>query len=393
MVRIEDIKNMELEYSTPFYIFDIDELEIYIKNILFKYKDTKICYAMKANPLLVEFIAKWVDKIEVCSIGEFEICLNKNIPFEKIILSGVYKNRDDIMNILKLENSEKITYTAESIEQFKIFEKLSEALNKKIDIMLRLSSGNQFGMETEDIYLVVKESISNNNINIIGLQYYSGTQKKYTENIKNEILRIIQLMTDIENKFNMSFLEIEIGTGLYFEYFKDENNGNDLDELIKDISKCKYLVTLELGRYLVAFCGYYISKIVDLKKNFGVNYAITDGGTQHLNYYGQIMGMKVPKIEIIRKKEIDLIKEYKYTVCGSLCTSADVLIKNLITPKLDIGDVIIFFNTGAYSITEAMYLFLSHDIPTVLLKVNGNFVIGRSEIKTSSINTLDYIDF
>lgn len=390
MVRIEDIKNIELKYSTPFYMFDIDALEIYIKNILCRYKNTKICYAMKANPLLVGFIAKWIDKIEVCSMGEFEICLSQKVSFEKIILSGVYKNYDDIMNILKLENSEKITYTIESVDQFKMFSNLSKILNKNISLLLRLSSGNQFGMEPEDIYRVIKESISNNNINIRGLQYYAGTQKKYTENMKNEIFDIIQFMSKIENDFNIRLSEIEIGPGLYFEYFKNEKNEDYLDELIEDISECKFVVTLELGRYLVAFCGYYISKVVDLKKNFGKNYVIIDGGTQHLNYYGQIMGMRVPKINIIRNNEIDLSEEYKYTVCGSLCTSADVIIKNLTTPKLNVGDVIIFFNTGAYSITESMYLFLSHDIPKVILKINGDFVVGRNDIKTSLINTLSY---
>ncbi len=53
-------------------------------------------------------------------------------------------------------------------------------------------------------------------------------------------------------------------------------------------------VILEMGRYLTYLCGYYITSIVDMKVNHGQNYAIVDGGINHLNYYGQAMAMKLP---------------------------------------------------------------------------------------------------
>ena len=51
--------------------------------------------------------------------------------------------------------------------------------------------------------------------------------------------------------------------------------------------KSKYKITLEMGRYIAATCGVYVSSVADTKTNKGQNYCIIDGGINHVNYYGQ----------------------------------------------------------------------------------------------------------
>ena len=51
----------------------------------------------------------------------------------------------------------------------------------------------------------------------------------------------------------------------------------------------RYSITREMGRYLVAECGVYVTGIADIKKNKGQQYVIVDGGINHVNYYGQAM--------------------------------------------------------------------------------------------------------
>ena len=53
------------------------------------------------------------------------------------------------------------------------------------------------------------------------------------------------------------------------------------------------------------------------------------------------------------------------------------------------GDVLAFENIGAYSVTEAMYLFLSRDLPrVVLVQPDGSWHLARDVKKTSPINTV-----
>lgn len=47
-----------------------------------------------------------------------------------------------------------------------------------IDVLLRVTSGNQFGLDEEDIKDIVKNREKYPELNIRGVQCYTGTQKK-----------------------------------------------------------------------------------------------------------------------------------------------------------------------------------------------------------------------
>ena len=106
----------------------------------------------------------------------------------------------------------------------------------------------------------------------------------------------------------------------------------------------------------------------------------------HIVYYGQSMAMKHP---VLRKlfSAADDNKE-KWNICGSLCTANDILVKQFPLSDLQIGDILVFENTGAYCMTEGISLFLSRDLPEViLLKHDGTYRVVRSNVPTDSLNT------
>ena len=82
---------------TPSYIWDTDVLRAHVENMKNIVCDTAgLCYAMKANPFLITEFKDMVDKIEVCSPGELQICMKHKIPGSKIIFSGVNKTKEDV---------------------------------------------------------------------------------------------------------------------------------------------------------------------------------------------------------------------------------------------------------------------------------------------------------
>lgn len=122
-------------------------------------------------------------------------------------------------------------------------------------------------------------------------------------------------------------------------------------------------VVLELGRSIAASCGTYVTRVVDVKNNKGQKYAIVDGGIHQLVYYGQMMAMKKPFLQ--KWQEDPTQQKDGWTVCGSLCTVNDILVKQYPLSDVKIGDVLLFEKTGAYSMSEGMALFLSREIPAV----------------------------
>lgn len=172
----------------------------------------------------------------------------------------------------------------------------------------------------------------------------------------------------------------------------------ELAELLKGY-KDKYHITLEMGRYLAADCGVYVTGIADIKTNKGQQYVIVDGGINHVNYYGQTMAMKVPAYSYVKSDGI-VVKdrnvsdtltgadEEKWTICGSLCTVADLIVKNLPIGRPQKGDKIIFYNIGAYSITEGIYLFLSRKMPVITAyNKDGRVELYRDVVASDEINS------
>lgn len=75
-------------------------------------------------------------------------------------------------------------------------------------------------------------------------------------------------------------------------------------------------------------------------------------------------------------------------MCGALCTTNDLLAKQLPLPGLALGSVLAFEKTGAYSMTEGISLFLSRDLPAVVvIGEDGAPALVRDALRTDIINT------
>lgn len=287
---------------TPAYVFDAEGVRSRVEKIRSALGEKrKICFAVKANPFFVEELMGTADFFEVCSPGEYDICRLAGIPAEKIVLSGVYKAETDVRRVIE-ECGSRAVYTAESISQAKLLCRLAREKHARLPVLLRLSSGNQFGMDDKTVLEILKKGKSLD-IAIIGVQFYSGTQKRLEAVIK-EIEKLKTFAEEAELA-GMPFKRIEYGPGLRVNYFEGE----------------------------------------------------------------------------------EAAEEAPWMVCGSLCTSADVLVKNLPLQNVGTGDVLVFEKAGAYSVTEGIGLFLSRKLPRVYkVADDGSLVLLRDFLETSKIN-------
>ncbi|MGP1459217.1 MAG: diaminopimelate decarboxylase family protein, partial [Treponema sp.] len=70
-------------------------------------------------------------------------------------------------------------------------------------------------------------------------------------------------------------------------------------------------------------------------------------------------------------------------------TTADVITKNVHLPVLDRGDILVFENVGAYSVTEGIALFLSRTMPRIVLyHGRDDMRLARDFIESSTFNTI-----
>lgn len=385
----ELIKECVLKYGSPSYIFDLDALKervLNIKKILGK--DINICYAMKANPFIIEEMKDYIDRYEVCSPGEYEICQRHSVKKDVIIVSGVNKTYESMERIMSLCNGDGI-FTIESAEHYDILSKVCKEKNIHIRVVIRLTSGNQFGIDKDMFKNILLQLKDNEYLDFAGIHYYSGTQKKLKKVIK-EVAMLEEFAKELQDEYGVATDILEYGPGLLFNYFEGEETPSfeeqlsELKDILKNIKSFKH-ITLEMGRFIASECGYYCTEVVDRKCNNGSEYAIVDGGIHQINYYGQTLGMKKPFMDVITCNNSYELQ--KINICGSLCTVNDVILRDVSLPQLDKGDILIFKNCGAYSITEGMALFLSRELPTVIFyNKDTGFVRVRDRIGTHLIN-------
>lgn len=360
------------DISTPSYIFDISKVEKRVKDMKDMLTNVNLCYAMKANPFIINEVSSLVDRLEVCSPGEYEICKKEGIDPEKIIISGVNKTKQTIDKILDYSNGKGI-YTIESEKHLDVLTNCSKELGCRLNVLIRLSSGNQFGVDKDTFELITKRIYEEDYLNLVGIHYYSGTQKKIKK-ITKELEMLDEFARSIKDLCGIKELELEYGPSLIVEYFQDdkgENLNSQLCVLKDELDKLQNFnkITLEFGRFMVFDCGYYCTRINDIKNG---GYIILDGGIHQINYYGQILGMKKPFMKIVDEVKktviIDKSDQYKkWTLCGSLCTANDVIVRDVPINKPKINNVIIFENVGAYSVTEGMSMFLSRELPAIYI--------------------------
>ena len=373
------------KYHTPCYIFFDEEIRsriVLIRDIVGE--DPGICYAIKANPFIVPLMKKYVDRFEACSHGEYKILVERGIEKDRIVYSGVNKSYE-IMNELYSEGFSGIC-TIESVIQFEHLKKVCEENKCKSRVLIRATSGNQFGVAEDDLRMIIGECTSVENMDLAGIHFFSGTQKKDVGIIKDEVGKIRNLCDSISKKLGTNINEIEYGPGLFADYFGAGNDTEYINEALLAIKNGLrgFKVTLELGRFLAYKCGKYYTSVVDKKYIGGKQYVIVDGGIHQVNYYGQLLGIRVPDIKLYHDG-IDSPDEMESIICGSLCTVNDILVKKW-KGNIQMGDIFEFNDAGAYSCTEGGLLFLSRDLPAMIAVDEEGEILLRDHTPTYVLN-------
>ena len=429
---VMEYKDIIKKYDTPFYLYDISELKTRVDMMKNHLPDIGICYAMKAAPVLASHVVHFVDRLEVCSPGEYEICIREGVSPEKLLVSGVNKTRASINRILELGGAEGL-FTIESPEHFEILEECYKGyieliekfdslddVPRKMGCYIRLTSGNQFGVDKATLEKLCEKVINSKYLKLVGIHYFSGTQKSMKK-IEKELTMLAEYGPELAKKLGVSEgLSLEYGPGIGIDYFrKSDDDGPVLESLAERIAENEQEmiglaelvektgirdsfgdITFEYGRYIASTCGKYITGIADVKTSDGTNYAILEGGLHQIVYYSSMAGMKVPFVEYIAGDKVESAASDKsdvdkkdYVLAGSLCSVNDILVRRINLPKLDIGDSLCFNLAGAYSATEGIALFLSRDLPAILVKdIDGNIQMVRDHIEMNVYNGQSVFD-
>ena len=389
----QTLRSIREQLGTPSYVYDLDAFCKRADMVRSYFgEDVGMCFSIKANAFLLGRLPDTFDKIEVCSPGELTICEKTGVDVSKIIFSGVNKTFEDVE---RAADDNVGTFTAESMLHLQLINDAAIRRGKVFPLLLRVTDikgGTQFGMEEKDVLSIIRDRESYPGVKIVGIHYFTGTQKKRAKGIIKELDYLEELVHRVKDEMDFTIERLEYGTGLAVDYFDENADALEEARLAEIAPRLRELgevaeLTVEMGRFFAASCGDYVTKVIDAKSAYGVNYAIVDGGLNQLKYDGQLQGMQIPVILHQHDHAVSGEKE-PWTLCGSLCTTNDILARNAMFDTLTIGDTLVFCRTGAYSAMEGMAIFLSREMPVIAVySEEKGLTVLRERLYSDVFNT------
>ena len=393
-MQTEIIKDLMKEYKRPFYIYDEKVIGDQIQELKTNFPEFEFLYSIKTNPNkdVIKFISQNDIGSDSASKNEVFKSIDAGMPKEKIIYSSAGKTKQDIE-----ETYDKCIITADSYHELEVINEVAKEHNIVLRVGVRINSNyaieggdilpNKFGIDEESL-LPHKEFIDSlKYIKICGIHVHLKSQILNYETLYNyykDVLELAVFCVD-EMGFDMDF--VNFGGGLGVAYSQRENEleieslGQKCRELIKEFKeKLNCRLIIESGRFIVCKSGTYVTYIIDKKVSRGANYLIVANGYNGFHkttlaemVKGYVQGpledihaveplftsYDAYEVKVLNKSQ----EKEEVTVCGNLCTAADLIGKNLVLPKAEIGDIIAITNAGSYGFTLSPILFSSHDIP------------------------------
>lgn len=351
----EQLIEIAKEFGTPCYSYNADKIEIQYKKLTTAFNNDKVkfFYACKAltNISILKLVKSIGCNVDCSSINEVKLALysgfeassvlytSNGISFEEIEEAqslGVIINIDSISNLEKFGKKFGGNYPV--------------GIRLRPDIMaggnLKISTGHdksKFGIPIDQLEKI-KEIISRHQINITNLHIHTGSDIKDA----NVFVKGIDVLFDLVPHFPQ-LQSIDLGGGFKVAY-KDGDLSINISELATKVLAAfesnpitKNLeIWFEPGKYLVSECGYFITSVNVMKPTATTTFVGVNSGFNHLirpmfyDAYHRIENISNPN---------GATKEY--TVTGNICET-DTFAWNRSLPEIKEGDLLVFYNAGAY---------------------------------------------
>ena len=330
-------------------------------------------YSVSANPCqeLLQFIGRYVEGFRVVSAGEIERLQRAELGGIPMTFAGPGKGDSELEAAIHAGATISLESEGEAERAIAVASRLGVKPKLAVRVDPPFSIGddgsectvapNPFGFDVHEAPAVINGLIEAD-VDFRGIHIFTGSQWLDADALIKVHHQTINLAGQIADAAGIRLPELNLGGGfgtpcLQGEWPLDiDRIAKALCDSLRDASDMLATTTLsiELGRWIVAESGVYITRVVEKKVSAGRTFLVTDGGGHHL------MGATGPFGEPPRRNHPIAIAnkfgapvEEAVTVTGCLCTPFDVLGDDVGLPVAEPGDLIAIFCAGAYGLSAS----------------------------------------
>ncbi|MDR1911055.1 MAG: diaminopimelate decarboxylase [Helicobacteraceae bacterium] len=354
-----DYRSLADRYGTPLYIYDFDYMASQYNALkgAFEGKKSLIAFALKANSNLsvIAHFASLGAGADCVSFGEIKRALIAGVPKYKIIFSGVGKRDDEILGALKedilfinVESEAELLRVEAIAKELGKVARISIRINPEIDAKTHpyISTGlreHKFGVDQESakkLYIYAKNSPF---LEPIGAHFHIGSQLTELEPIKQAAQKVAELVRSlVALEIDLKFFDVGGGIGVVYKDEKTIDLKEYASAIFGAIKDLDLTIVCEIGRFLVASAGTFLTKVLYEKEMGEKRFVVVDGAMNDLirpalyNAYHAVEAIGC-------EGETSLCD-----IVGPICESSDFFAKNVALPPTKHNDLLLVNTAGAY---------------------------------------------
>ena len=341
----------------------------------------RINYAVKANPFkpILSLLKSLVDGFDIASAGELAMVQTAGIDPCQVSFAGPGKDDGELTAAIAAGVTLNIESESELDRALSIAartgQRLRAALRVNPDFTLRGSGmkmgggAKPFGIDAALVPQVARKLLGSPAAEFRGLHIFTGSQALEAEAVIAMQRAVLDLAQELAVEIGQPLPMLNMGGGFGVPYFPGDAPldidavGSALSEALCDLPPRlrDTALHIELGRYLVAEAGVYVTRVLDRKVSHGQVFLVTDGGLHHQLAASGNFGTGVRRnYPVVIATRCDEEPGEVASVVGRLCTPLDRLADNGWFPHAEPGDLVAVFCAGAYGASASPMHFLGH---------------------------------
>jgi ornithine decarboxylase len=373
----ESIKHLVARYGSPLFVIDAERVRRQYRRLAAALPGVDLHYALKPLPhaSVIDTLHAEGAFFDLATNGEVELVRRLKIAPERCIHTHPIKRDSDIRTALAYGVDRFVVDNPDELRKFVKYRNRSSLL---IRVSFRSPEAKcdlsrKFGCEREavsDLFRLATEL----RIKIDGLSFHVGSQAAGPAMFGEAIARCGALMR-VAAQMGHTLSILDIGGGFPVDYLQScvpiEEFCAPIRVALQELPPATRVIA-EPGRYISAPAGISVASVMGRALRDGRWWYYLDDGL-YGSYSGQVYDHASYPVEAL----VPAGKTYPSVLAGPTCDSIDVINEHLELPKLDVGDLVIGRQMGAYTWASASE-FNFFPRATVLALDGGRLLTGES---------------
>ena len=382
-------------FGTPFYGYDlrvVAERAVRLRECL--PAEVALHYALKANahPSIVRELASHGYGADISSVGELARAAQAGIAADMTLFTGSAKTP---AVLAQLARRPPALVVVESIHEARLLGTWAAARDRRQPVLLRINprraraaralalagASSRFGVDEKAALAAWRAIADTPGVCASGIHV----------NVESNVLDAGERLAGVADTARIAdelraagcaIDTVDFGGGLGIPY----EAGAQPFDLARVAAGLRALIAArpaqtrwiaEIGRWLVADAGWYVSRVLDVRQSRGERWVVLDGGIHHLHRTALAHANRAMTVLDAAERP-----RQRVNVAGCLATPADVLARAIALPEPRCGDLIVIPRCGAYGFSHSMMGFGLHPLPAELAfdgtgieRVHGDAVV------------------